>query len=488
VFALLEATETPAGRKLIDEVVAEADRFVSNPEARQEVKDLFQIAAVGFVARGWSSERIAELADAVIAEAARRALARELSSRSETERLHLAWAILGPSTGGDAWLDEPLDGARQCARADGFDILVASAEMERLHKVTPEEYAPRDARLLPQLFGSQPPPGTPPVADWASLRSLLSRWSTLVAEEGGLAGVWRHLDALMLDAGEPRGDTLPRLMAVVQSGPPCKGLREALANPVPTLATIAVQCMSSAPGTAAQGPELPPRLAVAAAVHAVVARREAIARKYPITNAGYPSSHRISRVRMQEMWGAPAAPVDERLHVEVRREVHQRHSMLPLVLKEALSDKEYRQRGGRFAFPTHLDTFVPGLHRRTKDLHEQWKQEGGTAGSEVRASAVEELLLRLRWDDRDQQARSKLSKILARIWDGLEGVASQGKPLSSALWIDDDDAHAADEGKDQPAALGDSTSSQFTPPARGVHNSLGTENANDNGDDDWKVV
>merc|ERR1712050_344860 len=104
---------------------------------------------------------------------------------------------------------------------------------------------------------------------------------------------------------------------------------------------------------------------------------------------------------MQDIWGSAATPSDERLHEKVRREVHQCHFALPLVVKEALSDKEYRKRGGRFVFPTRLDTFIPGLHRRTKDLHESWRQEGRVSGPEARALAVEEMLLRLRWDDED---------------------------------------------------------------------------------------
>jgi len=53
---------------------------------------------------------------------------------------------------------------------------------------------------------------------------------------------------------------------------------------------------------------------------------------------------------------------------------------------------------------------------------------------------VEEMLLRLRWDDSDDMARRKLTKIIARIWDDLEGVDLTGQPpLSSALWLDDDD-------------------------------------------------
>merc|ERR1712050_454800 len=61
-----------------------------------------------------------------------------------------------------------------------------------------------------------------------------------------------------------------------------------------------------------------------------------------------------------------------------------------------------------------------------------------TSGDDARNDAVAEMLLRLRWDDSDDRARAKLSQIVARIWDGLEGVDLADKsPLSSALWLDD---------------------------------------------------
>jgi len=61
-----------------------------------------------------------------------------------------------------------------------------------------------------------------------------------------------------------------------------------------------------------------------------------------------------------------------------------------------------------------------------------------TSGDAACAEAVEEMLLRLRWDDTDDRARAKLSQIVARIWNGLEGVDLTGKPpLPSALWLHD---------------------------------------------------
>merc|ERR1719310_2505313 len=61
------------------------------------------------------------------------------------------------------------------------------------------------------------------------------------------------------------------------------------------------------------------------------------------------------------------------------------------------------------------------------------------------------MLLRLRWDDRDEVACKKLKSIVARIWDALEGIDLTGKaPLSSALWLDDDDKASSSYGGTMP--------------------------------------
>merc|ERR1711862_340141 len=147
------------------------------------------------------------------------------------------------------------------------------------------------------------------------------------------------------------------------------------------------------------------------------------------------------------MWGTCAVPVDQQLYGRARHDIHQRYNMLPLVVKEALSDKEYRKRGGRFAFPTHVDTFIPGLHRRTKDLHTHWKQQGKSAGARACDAAVQELFLRLPWDDEDECARRKLTKILTNIWKGLENPSEVGDALSSALWLEDEDKPTANHAE-----------------------------------------
>merc|ERR1739848_893308 len=98
---------------------------------------------------------------------------------SESERLRLAWALLGPVDGSDDWLKQCLDIPGKCPKAcgfdSGFDILNASDELELLENTSPAAFAPRDASLLPWLVsaGTSSEEG-PGVAHWSSLRALLS--------------------------------------------------------------------------------------------------------------------------------------------------------------------------------------------------------------------------------------------------------------------------------------------------------------------------
>lgn len=119
-----------------------------------------------------------------------------------------------------------------------------------------------------------------------------------------------------------------------------------------------------------------------------------------------------------------------------------------MTMKEALADKEYRKRGGKFKFPSPMDTFIRGLHRRTSDLHNDWRErlQKETSGEAARTAAVAEMLLRLRWDDNDDRARARLSQMIARIWDALEGLDNSSlPPLSSALWLDEDSGALAND-------------------------------------------
>lgn len=180
-------------------------------------------------------------------------------------------------------------------------------------------------------------------------------------------------------------------------------------------------------------------------LQALVSQREVLVRAHPIVLDACSSRHlcscgkRFSTAHAAEVWGAAAEPEDRVLHRQAHQAVVKQDPALTCSVREALADKEYRQRGGTFAFSTHLDTFIHGLHRRTRDLHEFWRQSGlRTAGVAACDAGVGELLLRLRWDDRDSRARVKLSRIIARLWRSLEG-AEEGADgsLSSALWLED---------------------------------------------------
>merc|ERR1712224_999233 len=138
------------------------------------------------------------------------------------------------------------------------------------------------------------------------------------------------------------------------------------------------------------------------------------------------------------MGGGPAVPTDESLYATARRTVlEELPHFTPLTVKAALTEKKYRAIGGTFAFKQPLDTFIEGLHRRTLDLHNDWEKHGAL-GKKTRDAAIQEMLLRLRWDDSDDRARAKLSRIVGTIWDDLEKVDVNANPPSSALWLKDE--------------------------------------------------
>merc|ERR1719399_342379 len=178
------------------------------------------------------------------------------------------------------------------------------------------------------------------------------------------------------------------------------------------------------------------RQTVATALRELVERRRNGCCAFPIIGADFPQLPSHSRESVMNIWGAPAEPVDAALLKKARLRVSRRYMkvQMSVSMKEALADKEYRKRGGKFAFPSPLDTFIRGLHRRTEDLHRDWRTRMNkkTSGDEAHEEAVEEMLLRLRWDDSDSRARAKLKQIVGRIWDDLEGVdLTDRPPLSS---------------------------------------------------------
>eukprot|EP00039_Didymoeca_costata_P004643 m.75040 g.75040 ORF g.75040 m.75040 type:complete len:134 (+) comp12488_c0_seq3:3682-4083(+) len=64
------------------------------------------------------------------------------------------------------------------------------------------------------------------------------------------------------------------------------------------------------------------------------------------------------------------------------------------------TEKAYKLAGGTYTFGKG-DTYLPGLHARTKFLADAWRKAKGKRFAKVETKeAVEEMLLRLRWDSR----------------------------------------------------------------------------------------
>merc|ERR1739848_333605 len=128
------------------------------------------------------------------------------------------------------------------------------------------------------------------------------------------------------------------------------------------------------------------RFAAASALREFVSWRVKLVRIHPIVGREYPQVKPYTSQRVREIWGAPAVPIDAALHREARHAVLAKHRWDPLSVKEALTNKEYRRRGGKFVFQHPLDTFIEGLHKRTEDLWQFWsKTQHETSGLEARS-------------------------------------------------------------------------------------------------------
>lgn len=452
VHAVLLATPPPDGSgcsSLLGDVDAEASHFLAEEESRRSTIDLYAIAAVPCVAGGWTCGRATELAKAIAAESCRRTIAKALHDASEEERLWLAWAVLGPAeeNGGLACLDESLPSSRiamntPTLRGDGYDPRTAADELDRLDRIDASSVGPTEAGaqavrlLLAQKVGE----GAPQWMECAALLDLIPAWSRSVEGEGSLEALWRKVDTTMSSDGVGCENEawLCSLVAGLISNQFPTTIRCAIGDVPAIMKVIAYECIPQDLRQDAKTSSV--RAAVASATRAFVSRRTAFAQQHRIRSTKVPNVPSPSPARFCEIWGKPAAPADKELHAKARRKVFAEMSKHRLTEKEALADKEYRAMGGSFAFLGRLDTFVEGLHRRTYDLHAAWHREGRSSGPEARDAAVEEMLLRLRWDDNNAQARAKLSSIIACIWDGCEGQEAVGSSLpSSALWLVDEE-------------------------------------------------
>jgi len=456
VHAVLAATSAPPGASgpaassaptsLLHLVLAEASRFLEEPSTRADCTDLHAVAAAGLLQESWCEATLQRFGTAVVTEALRRRVVAGLAGAGEAQRLCLAWGLLGPADGSRAWLEQVLpcpSAGELCLDDWGFNPFTAPDELEVLEEVSPGCAAPRatGAAALLCILSSKKADAGPTPATWSMLRQQLAAWGRATNQALGKStgSIWPVLDAHMVEEDTAHQKVVQDFVAALRvtsaQARPC--LEDAFDDAEATLVEVATSaCL---PGVDSK---LCPRRAVAAALRDVVERRAAAARAHPILGADFPQLEEHSAEAVDTIWGKPASPVDPVLHRKAYLRVWRRtmKARITMTMKEALADKEYRKRGGKFKFPSPMDTFIRGLHRRTADLHADWLGRLGkeTSGEAARDEAVAEMLLRLRWDDSDSVARAKLSVIVARIWDGLEGVDLSGEaPISSALWLDD---------------------------------------------------
>jgi len=356
----------------------------------------------------------------------------------------LVWALYGPEDTGSAWLDAPFDeaGGTLRLRGAGFDPLSASEAMIGRSGSPPAPCNAGIQAVLTMLL-AEAPDGVPQVNEWNVLHTWLVSWGRLVEQAGGLRKLWETIDARMVKGSAVDEVSCEQLFAPLRLPPKPSCLRELFDDPAAALAAVAsasvegwiwhedlVRVWWECPG--GRDCQLPACHHAALGLRAVMAERAEFARAHPIKGAAYPCPRDWKR------WGCAAEPTDAALYQEVQQVMHRRFHSMPYPVKAGLTDKNYRRRGGKFEFPSRLDSFIDGLHLRTKGLREAWVKRGRkTDTPEVRAAAVSEMLLRLRWDDSDDLARTKLTRIVACIWDGLEGRPAPADPPSSALWLDD---------------------------------------------------
>lgn len=459
VSAILKNAPVPSpsgeGGSLLAKVLKQAESFLVDVESQKQEQNLYCVVAIGIIAAVdacWPRQKMALLGEAIVIEAVRRKVERAAKNLSDSERMRLAWVVLGPCDAQAKWLDVPLEEGKHIPEQQAdFDVLTAANDLEALEAKQPGEYSPREKGLVARLLSAPCPPafgGTPPFAVLGALHTLLTRWGAAADAHRDSGGLWKLLDELMTN-DEGSSEALLCLENVLQRAERIAAmtLRDVLVDPAAILDVVArTYCGDLLPKRQErQGAESSLRCDLASVIRTTVQKRADAAREHPIVGCAFPCARRPSPERMHRMWGAAATPRDRSLYNEVRSVVHRRHALEFLAVKDALTEKEYRRRGGIFAFPTPLDTFIPGLHQRTRDLHRDWARTR-TMTEGLREEAIDEMLLRLCWDDRDKRARRTLKKIIGQIWDGLENLPT-GEPIPSALWVDGGSASEACAGK-----------------------------------------
>lgn len=134
------------------------------------------------------------------------------------------------------------------------------------------------------------------------------------------------------------------------------------------------------------------------------------------------------------MWGDEASVDDPVMYRESRLHVLSLKHYDSVSLIDAETDKEYKARGGTFSFAPG-DTFIPGLHQRTKNLVAEWQRKGIPLSEKTphTEEAVEEMLLRLKWDDRVPGAKEKLARIVEFLWKAYLRIGPQVSDIPSSL-------------------------------------------------------
>jgi hypothetical protein len=374
-YAVLSTTiANESEETLLQVVIAEAKRFVQEPGTRAEAADLYGLAAAGMLAADCQSGWLAELADALVAEALRRRIEQSMRSAGESKRLCLAWSLLGPVDGDIEWFDRDLHYSDAAELGDNiFNPFSAPDELEALEEKSPGQAAPRPdgAGSLLAILSAKRSDNMPRPGEWATLRQQLHAWSEATAKVGGIQQLWQTLDNLMVK-NEPAGqlEALLESVSALRATSSGKCLRGAFSDAAAVTNIATAACL----GEVKAGESL--RHTVAAGMRALVARRRALAIKYPITGASFPRLEEHTGEAVHEVWGSPANPTDVALHHKAYLRVWRRtmKCRITMTTKEALTDKEYRKRGGKFVFPSPLDTFIRGLHRRTQDLYKDWQE------------------------------------------------------------------------------------------------------------------
>jgi len=457
LHAVMSTTASSTHGNLLAELSAECESLLADPSGLRNTKDLFTVAAM-ILLLDWPSENLVRFSRAVAHEALQRNLAEAMGKRSEIDRLWLGWALIGTSSGGDNWIEElqsrhPLS-TPMVLGGQGYNPLTAASEIE-VHGTEAATVAPRASGLaaLRAIFSQASLAGVPSLSDCESILQVVVAWNHLRQQHLNLDHLWEHLDAIMvLDAvGNDRVDSAAELTVQV----------ETFATQLPTMSSAPVLrtvvgdphefLLKMVHGGVLQRSckvDLGNVIAsVTEATRALVSRRIELVHRYPIQGATPPNA--LGKQRIREVWGDAAKPCDEALYLQAKRDVSAWHRGPAgrVSMKMARVDKRYRALGGTFEFQCPFDTFIEGLHQRTQDLHTEWatntRLKDKDAYANSRDKAVQEMLLRLRWDDRNVRARAKLELIIANIWDGLSGM--QTKPVSSALWLSDEDSVADSE-------------------------------------------